>query len=98
MSYPITIDQILDATNRGLDIFMELFDIKDVRHNFKIRGEKKSRPFATGIFFAKKIVIRRPRRDFVRPCGRKHARTAAPLQKESRGAPQAATATTRRAA
>ena len=42
MSYPITIDQILDATNRGLDIFMELFDIKDVRHNFKIRGEKHS--------------------------------------------------------
>ena len=42
MSYPITTDQILDATNRGLDIFLELFDIKDVHHNFKIRGEKNA--------------------------------------------------------
>lgn len=42
MSYPITTEQILDATNRGLDIFLELFDIKDVHHNFKIRGEKNA--------------------------------------------------------
>lgn len=40
MAYPITTEQILNATNGGLAIFVELFDIKDVRKNFKLRNEK----------------------------------------------------------
>ncbi len=39
MSYPITAQDIYRKTNDGLDIFKDLFQIKNINQNFKIRQE-----------------------------------------------------------
>ena len=59
---------------------------------------KNPEPLRPGFFSSADVVIRRLRQDFVRPYARKSARTAGPLQKESREAPRAGAATTHRAA